>query len=220
MIDIGTIVYLAWYDFVKKTEHTCKGEVVDNSLWESTQWHGFVNVRFRPPSLSGTIEHHFKEEKLSMTPNNVPHDDCYLVCGKKTRFFEHDISGKLSKVEKLNASDAWKTVQQFKQEHWDYEHGCLSVDALDEYYQLWHDAIAAKCGFAVAHPAPVTYADASRRPTPTSVVTASVPDGSPLGSTSTTPVASASGTKKPSRKELRSTGRIVFADSIQTSLFD
>lgn len=217
MIDIGTIVYLAWYDFTKKTEHTCKGEVVDNSLWESTQWHGYVNVRFQPPSLPGVIEHHFKEDQLSLTPDIVPHDPCYLVCGKKTRAFERDVTVRTKAV---NPSEAWKTVLQFKQEHWDYEHGHLSIDALDEYYQLWHDAIAAKCGFAIAHSAPVTYADASRRPTPTSVVSASVPDGSPSGSTSTTPDGSPSGTKKPSRKDLRSTGRIVFADSIQTSLFD
>lgn len=215
MIDIGTIVYLAWYDFTKKTEHTCKGEVVDNSLWESTQWNGYVNVRFQPPSLPGVIEHHFKEDLLSLTPDIVPHDPCYLVCGKKTCAYDHDYTIRRPATVpdgSPSGSTAWQQVQRFKQEHWDYEHGHLSIDALDEYYQLWHDAIAAKRGFAVAHPAPVTYADASRRPTPTPVVpvpvSAPVPDGSP------------SGTKKPSRKELRSAGRIVFADSIQTSLFD
>lgn len=143
---VGSVVYLCWYDFQKRTEHVCKGEVVDNSLYGGTQWEDYVNVRFQPPTLSGAIEHHFKEDQLSLTPDNVPHDDCYLVCGKKTRFFEHDIAGKLSKEEKLNASDAWKRVQQFKQEHWDYEHGHLDTEALEEYYQMWRDAIAAKRG--------------------------------------------------------------------------
>lgn len=168
---VGSVVYLCWYDFQKRTEHVCKGEVVDNEAWNGTKWEHFVNVRFQPPSLSGTIEHHFKEEKLSMTADNVPHDDCYLVCGKKTRFFEHDIAGKLSKGEKLNASDAWKTVQQFKQEHWDYKHGHLAVEALGEYYQMWREAIAAKRGITPDADATGVVAEkAEAKPQPTEQV--------------------------------------------------
>ena len=144
----GTTVYLSWYDFAKKTEHVCMGQVVDNSDYDGTQWQDYVNVRFQPPSLSAPICHHFPEDKLSHDASSVPHDDCYLVCGKKTRSFEHDPSAKLRNTEKLNTSDAWQQVQQFKQDHWDYQHGHLDTDALDEYYQMWRDAIAAKRGYS------------------------------------------------------------------------
>lgn len=147
MMTAGTTVYLNWYDFTKHTEYLCKGEVADNSMWQDTKHADKINVRFHPPGMSGSICHHFHVGQLSLEPDNVPHDDCYLVCDKKTRFFEHDTTVKLKNGRKLNASEAWKQVQQFKRGHWDYEHGHISIDALDEYYQLWHDAIAAKRGY-------------------------------------------------------------------------
>ena len=140
----GTIVYLNWYDFNKKTEFLLKGEVVDNSDYQGTQWANFVYVSIQLNGMSAPICHHFLPPQLSTDASNVPHDDCYLVCGKKSRFMEHDVT---VRRKKLNPSDAWLQVQQFKQDHWDYIHGHISTDALDEYYQLWHDAIAAKRGF-------------------------------------------------------------------------
>ena len=103
---LGTTVYLNWYDFDKKTEYVCSGEVVDNSLYADTKYQDMVLVEFKPPHMAGAIRHHFMPEKLSADSANVPHDDCYLVYGKKTRFFEHDVAGKLKKEEKLNVSDA------------------------------------------------------------------------------------------------------------------
>lgn len=143
---LGTIVYLCWYDFQKQTEHTCKGEVVDNELWAGTKQADMINVCFQPPGMKAPICHHFTADRLSMVDSDVPHDECYLVCGKKTRFFEHDASARLKNDRKLNASDAWQQVQQFKRDRWDYKRGHLDIDALDEFYQLWHDAIAAKLG--------------------------------------------------------------------------
>jgi len=210
MIETGTIVYLCWYDFNKKTENVCKGEVVDNSLFDGTQWQGYVNVSFQPPSLSGAIQHHFPEDKLSLTPDNVPHDDCYLTCGKNTRFLQHDYT--VSATPKTSPSDAWQAVQEFKQQHWDYEHGHLAIDALDEYYQMWHDAIAAKRGYQP---------------------TATVPCNSVAGiipppvSQNETPAVTLPSHKEPAasapkltRKQKRSTGAIQYTDSIQTSFFD
>ena len=199
----GTIVYLCWYDFQKQTEHTCKGEVVDNSLWTGTKQADMINVRFQPPGMPAPICHHFPADKLSTDAANVPHDECYLVCGKKSRFMEHDTTLRLKKSGKRNTSDAWQLVQQFKQEHWDYEHGHLAVDSLDEFYRLWYDAIAIKRGLTSLSVAPA--------PSP---VTASPPvlhvEASPQPS-------------QPSKltvKQKRSTGRIQFKDAIQTSLFD
>lgn len=34
-------------------------------------------------------------------------------------------------------SEAWMSIQQFKQDHWDHERNHLRIDALDEFYQLW-----------------------------------------------------------------------------------
>ena len=140
----GTKVYLNWYDFQKQAEHICMGEVVDNESWADTKYSDMINVRFQAPGMAVPVCHHFTADKLSTDNSNVPHDECYLVCGKKSRFMEHDVT---VRCKKLNPSDAWLQVQQFKQDHWDYIHGHISTDALDEYYQLWNDAIAAKRGF-------------------------------------------------------------------------
>ena len=205
-------VYLCWYDFQKKTENVCKGEVVDNSLWDDTKWQGYVNVLFQPPHSVGPFCHHFPENKLSLTPDDVPHDDCYLVCGKKSRFYEHDTTNQLKNDGKYNPSDAWQRVQQFKQEHWDYQHGHLSIDALDEYYQMWHDAIAAKRGYQPTATVPcnsvagVVPSPVSQNETPTVTLPSH-----------TEPTASA---PKLTRKQKLSTGSITYNDSIQTSFFD
>ena len=199
-MDAGTKVYLSWYDFKQKTEHVCKGEVVDNGLWDGTRWQVYVNVLFTPPHSAGAFCHHFTEDKLSLTPDNVPHDDCYLACGKKTRFFEHDHT--VRPVPVTSVSVTWQQVQQFKQDHWDYTHGHLSVDALDEYYQMWRDAIAAKRGVTVPCD---SVARSSTPPSPVRPVLRPVP------------VASAAGSSK---KQQRSTNAIQYKDSIQTSFFD
>lgn len=210
-MNIGTIVFLRWYDFNKKTEHVCKGEVVDNSLWDGTKWQGYVNVSFQPPSLSGAIQHHFKEDQLSLTPDNVPHDDCYLTCGKNTRVFQHDYTVRRGSATSASSpSDAWQQVQQFKLKHWDYEHGHLSIDALDEYYQMWHDAIAAKRGY---QPAATVPCNSVAGTSSTSVPQNETPQ-------TTTPATSATVAPKLTAKQKRTTGAIQYTDSIQTSFFD
>lgn len=193
---LGTIVYLCWYDFQKQTEHVCKGEVVDNSLWAGTKQADMVNVRFQAPGMTASICHHFTADRLSMTDSDVPHDECYLVCGKKTRAYQHDAT---VKQKPQQASDAWLQVQQFKRDRWDYKLGHLDIDALDEFYQLWRDAIAAKLGVL-------------QNETPSAV--ASAPVTLPSHKETTIPAASPAGKRK------RSTGSVTYKDSIQTSLFD
>ena len=214
----GTIVYLCWYDFQKQTEHTCKGEVVDNYLWTGTKQADMINVRFQAPGMPAPICHHFPEDKLSTDAANVPHDECYLVCGKKSRFMEHDTTLRLKKSGKRNTSDAWQLVQQFKQEHWDYEHGHLAVDSLDEFYQLWHDAIAAKSGMMQQY-TPQSTMKMEYPSTPAEAmepIKRIVPDEKmeelkeKLKETF----------KEPTAREKRSTGTINYKDSIQTSLFE
>lgn len=187
----GTTVYLAWYDFRQQTEHVCRGEIVDNSIWADTQWRDYINVRFQPPGMSAAICRHFPADKLSEDAANVPHDDCYLVCGKKTRAFEHDYT--VSATPKTSPSDTWQQVQQFKRDHWDYEHGHLQLAYIDIFYQLWRDAIAAKLGVPQNETPPVNVQYAEVAPQPS---------------------------KKPAKKQKRTTGAITYQDSIQTSLFE
>ena len=56
----GTIVYLAWYDFRQQTEHVCRGEIVDNSIWADTQYkkqhRTFCAVLFSWKALSDGVE--------------------------------------------------------------------------------------------------------------------------------------------------------------------
>lgn len=228
---IGKVVYLAWYDFDKKSEYICSGEVVDNSDYAGTQWADYVNVSFCPPGFKQPICHHFLPEKLSVHSDKVPHDDCYLVCGRKSRAYEHDYT---VKQQPQRPSDSWQQVQQFKQEHWDYQHGHLSIDALNDFYRLWRIAVAARYGVTIEE-APVTVV--------------AVDPGSPDGDKSATiivdtetgeilpklpaevehrPIVSEERYQelkekmkvKLTKKQKNSTGRIEYTDSIQTSLFD
>ena len=128
----GKTVYVRWYDFQKKAEFLCKGEVVDNELW-ADKYKGMVQVRFMIPSLQAYICHPFLPEKVSEDVNDVPHDDCYLLYAKRK-----------TAVSSKQPSEAWQAVQQFKHEHWDWSRGHLAADALDEFYEMWHDAVAAK----------------------------------------------------------------------------
>ena len=214
-MDKGTIVYLYWYDFQKQTEHVCKGEVVDNSLWAGKQQADMVNVRFQAPGMTAPICHHFAADRLSMTDSDVPHDECYLVCGKKTRFSEHDAT---VKQKPQQASDAWQQVQQFKRDRWDYKLGHIDTDALDEFYQLWHDAIAAKRGMMQQH-------------TPQSTMKTEYPSTPAEAMESIKRIVSDKKMeelkeklketfKEPTAKEKRSTGTVAYKDAIQTSLFE
>ena len=196
----GTTVYLAWYDFRQQTEHICKGKVVDNELWAGTKQADMINVSFQPPSMKAPICHHFTADKLSEDATNVPHCDCYLVCGKKTRAYQHDNTVSATPV--TSPSDAWQRKEQFKADHWDYERGHLQLEYIDEFYQLWRDAIAAKRGISTM-PAEAT----------TQRIVSDYHMEELKAQLKET-------FKKPTAKQKRSTGRIEFQDSVQTSIFD
>ena len=226
-IPVGTTVYLNWYDFQKQTEHTCKGMVVDNELWAGTKQADMLNVRFLVPGMSAPICHHFPADKLSLTPDNVPHDDCYLVCGKN---YQHDAT---VRQKPQQPSKAWLAIQQFKHEHWDFQQGHLRIESLEEFYQLWRAAVAAKLGITIEKTAIVSvnpgtpdgdhsakmivdtetgeiveYAAVPQQPQPTIVSEERYYELKQKMAV------------KLSKKQLRSTGRIEYSDAIQTSLFD
>lgn len=132
----GTTVYFCWYDFQHKKEHTLTGEVVDNSDYQDTQWADFVYVRFQPSGMSAPIHHHFLPDCLSTDNTNVPHDYCYTM----ENITVHVPSYKVTK------DNPWLQMTEFKNKHWDGEHNRLQVDALDEFYRLWHIAINWRIG--------------------------------------------------------------------------
>ena len=238
----GTKVYLSWYDFGKKTENICKGKVVDNSLWDGTRWQGYVNVLFQPPHSAGPFCHHFPADKLSLTPDNVPHDDCYLVCGKNTLTYQHDAT---VRQKPQQPSEAWQAIQQFKHEHWDFQQGHLRIESLEEFYQLWRAAVAAKLGITIEKTAIVSvdpgspdgdhsakmivdtetgeiveYAAVPQQPEQEPEPQPAPIEHIPIVSEERYYELKQKMAVKLSKKQLRSTGRIEYSDAIQTSLFD
>lgn len=134
-MNVGTTVYLNWYDFQREKEYVLTGEVTDNALYGGTMWEDWVYVKFKVPGMSAPICHHFRPERLSEQPGNVPHDEAYLVCGKLTPNYRQ-IKG-----------NPWLEMTEFKQAHWDEAHNRLQVDALDEFYRLWTIAINWRIGY-------------------------------------------------------------------------
>jgi len=207
-MNVGKTVYLNWYDFNKKTEYVCKGEVVDNSLWADSKYKDQVLVRFRPPSLPAAICHHFPVEKLSVDSGHVPHDDCYLVCGNRRTIDE-------AKPQMCSASER---LIRFKQEHWDAEHNHLQTEYLDEFCELWREVCTLRMGMKATKP--VTNTVQMEYPTtPAEAAT------SPKRIVSDEKMEQLKGElkelfKEPTSKEKRSTGRIQYKDTIQTSIFD
>lgn len=151
---------------------------------------------------------------------------------------------------KDNPSEAWQAIQNFKQEHWDDEHNRLRIDSLEEFYQLWRAAVAAKYGFPLAP----TALSGSPAESPFVAVDPGSPDGDHSAKTIVDTetgeiVEYAAVLQQPepqpapiehhpiiteeryqelkekmkvklTKKQLRSTGRIQYTDSIQTSIFD
>ena len=120
----------------------------------------------------------------------------------------------------------------FKAEHWDQEHNHLQVDALEEFYALWRTCIALKRGMQVTMPVA-----SAPKESPFVAVDPGSPDGDhsatiivdtetgeilpELPKKATVPAGSPAGLiPNPTKKQLRSTGRIQYRDTIQTSIFD
>ena len=137
-MDKGTVVYLCWYDFASKREDVYQGEVVDNDLWADTQWAGWVNVQFTPRGLTKPICHHFRKEQLSLDAQNVPHDDCYLVCGQKQK--------KQEPQRERKAEYEAVSLEDFKKLHWNHERNHLQTDSLEAFYRLWRHRVAIRAG--------------------------------------------------------------------------
>lgn len=210
-METGTTVYINWYDFEKKAEQLCKGVVEDNSLWADTQWRDHICVSFRPPSLKNAICHHFLPEKVSTDINSVPHDDCYLVCGK------HAIAEAAPK-QAVSMSDASERLIRFKQEHWDDERNHLQTEYLDEFCELWREVIALRMGMKITKPVTNTMnMDHPTTPAEAIALPKLIVSDEKMEEIKTELKRLF---KEPTAKEKRSTGRIQYKNATQTSIFD
>lgn len=142
---------------------------------------------------------------------------------------------------KDNPSEAWQAIQNFKQEHWDDEHNRLRIDSLEEFYQLWRASVAAKYGTTIEstvivsadpgspdgdHSAKtivdtetgeiVEYAAVLQQPEPQPAPI----EHHPIVTEERYQELKQKMAVKLTKKQLRSTGRIQYTDSIQTSIFD
>lgn len=44
-------------------------------------------------------------------------------------------------------SEAWRKLQEFKLANWDTEHNHIRLSALNDYYDMWKEYVAEKCGY-------------------------------------------------------------------------
>ena len=219
MTNPGTTVYVHWY-----------GKLLQGTVVNNHDLMGMVAVRI--PLMGGhpvalfTPAHVYASAEEAQQSASTLHQST-------TPAASVDGSPVCCRTTATSPSTAWQAIQHFKQEHWDAAHNHLRVDALEGYYQLWRAAIAAKNGFTIA---------------PAEVPTVSVDLGSPDGDKSGIiiidtdtgeilpelppevehhPIVSEERYQelkqkmpaKLTKKQLRSTGRIHYTDSIQPSIF-
>lgn len=123
-------------------------------------------------------------------------------------------------------SKAWQRLQQFKASHWDQEHNHLRVDALNELYALWRSSVAARYGVTIeasSHFVAVDPGAPDGDKSSTVIVdtyTGEILPEIPKHPATVTAASAADSRSNPTKKQLRSTGRIQYRDTIQTSIFD
>ena len=78
-----------------------------------------------------------------------------------------------------NPSPAWQRLQAFKAAHWDAARNHLSVDTLDDFYQLWCDCIAEKQGLPKSEKAHSHVLAVQPQPLPPAILPAAPPADAP-----------------------------------------
>lgn len=214
-IPVGTTVYVRWY-----------GKLLQGTVVNDNDLMGMVAVRIplmgtHPVALYTPSHVYTSADEAQQAPPRYASVSDSPVCCRTTA---------------TNPSKAWQAIQNFKQEHWDTSHNRLRIEALAEFYQLWRTAVAAKQGITIAPTVPSGLPADS----PTVSVDPGFPDGERSSITITdvatgtiVPYAAVSQQPQPliesldqvvpaklNRQQLRSTSRIQYPDSIQTSIFD
>lgn len=126
-------VYVRWYDNV------LEGEVVDSRCTD--QLADMVAVRIPIQGVHATAlfapGHVYASEDDASRQAALPARQRQVI-SEKGRVIEQERQVITAKA----PSEAWMSMLQFKQEHWDHERNHLRIDALDEFYRLWCSNIA------------------------------------------------------------------------------
>lgn len=205
---VGSIFFVRWYGKVVQVEVTVR----PHADAELPAWNDFVAVLITVPGSDGNplapgscnlALFHYRH--LYDTPNEA-----------MERVAMPDASPADSK---LDFDTLLARYRQFKDDHWDCNHNHLQVSALEEFYGLWRTCIALKHGQQI----PTTWenslsANDSHKNVPSVTMSQQQPLA-PLKYASGMPQPT-HGIPKPTKKQLRSAGRIQYADTIQTSIFD
>lgn len=203
-IPAGTTVYVRWY-----------GKLLLGTVVNDHDLMGMVAVRIplqggHPVALY-TPEHVYASaEEVQRTGDTIQHQEPAATVPDGCP------SGDPPTIP--DSSGAWQTLQQFKQEHWDAERNRLRTDALSDFYRLWRASVAAKQSIIIENSLgnKAEWIDNIIVDTETGEILPELPivtDERHQEPKQKVPV-------KLTRKQLRSTGRIEYTDSIQTSLFD
>lgn len=209
----GTVVFVPWYSKV------LQGEVVPNTTPDDRLLGSMVAVRI--PLMGTYATALFKEDHIRTSP-------------KMTETKQAEEVKPSTPDKKPETSPAWQSIQDYKAAHWDKEHNRLCVDSLDEFYSLWHTCIASKYSQKADAPVASTIVNDSTITMPQDeanvvVTDPATPGGDKAGmmviDTQTNRLLPSmpkpsDEAKNPTKKQCRSTGRIQYRDTVQTSIFD
>ena len=213
----GTTVYVHWY-----------GKLLQGTVVNDHDLMGMVAVRI--PLMGGHPVALFTPAHVYNSPEEPQPKPAAAVSAASPAGKSPDHSQPFpAPSTKDNPSYACQILQKFKQEHWDQQHNHILTAHLEDFYQLWRTAVPP----SKAPPPP-----------PAEAPTVSVDPGSSDGDRSSititdvttdtiVPYAAVSQQPQPlikthdqvvpvklTKKQLRSTARIQYTDSIQTSIFD
>ena len=137
-----TFVYVRWYNSV------IQGEVVPNTTPNDKLLGSMVAVRI--PLQGGHAVALF-------TPAHVyPSAEAASVqnVSKSVRKNPQSVPINTENVPKVSSNvqeqvSAWQRIQDFKQAHWNAERNWLNIDALEDFYQMFRDAVAEEIGYKI-----------------------------------------------------------------------
>lgn len=132
MIDIGSQVYVQWYNSV------LQGEVVANTTPNDRLLGSMVAVRIpiqgsHAVALFAPSHVYLSVDKLAQQKKELPTTAVVPVAVKPQESLP-------------TTPEAWQRIQAFKKEHWDANRNRLCLEAQEEFYEMWRDAVAEKVG--------------------------------------------------------------------------
>ena len=134
---VGSQVFVRWYGKVVKAQVTTRTQETQTALWIN-----FVPVLLEIPDSYGRpiaqgrkniCLFHFKHLY------NTQQEAEQAGKNKQQEMKERHDTTTTSTLS--NPSKEWQLLQEFKREHWDYEHNHLDVKYLDDYYEMFRKGV-------------------------------------------------------------------------------